>query len=277
MVEDFFTTFDNLKIFYRQNTFDKSIASLVLIHGLGEHSGRYSNFFNKFSNKFNILAMDLRGHGRSGGKRGHILSFSEYLNDIKYFIEYVRNISKNKKIYLLGHSMGGLISVRYAECYPGDIKGMIVSSPLLKMRVHVHVIKKIIGRAVSRYIPGLSMQNGLDPAFLSHDKSVVEAYKNDPLVHTLVSARWFTEVTMAMEQCFKDASKISMPCLLLHAGDDQLTDPEGSRDLFPLISSKNKELKVYEGLYHEIFNEIEKERVFADLEKWLMREVFNVQ
>jgi len=257
--------------------FDKSAVFLVIIHGLGEHSGRYSNFFNRFSNKFNVFAIDLRGHGRSGGKRGHILSFSEYLNDIKYFIEYIRNISNNKKIYLLGHSMGGLISIRYAECYPEDIKGIIISSPLLKMRVHVPVFKKIVGRAVSRFIPGISMSNGLDPAFLSHDKSVVEAYKTDPLVHTLVSARWFTEVKRAMEQSFQDANKISMPSLLLHAGDDQLTDPDGSRDLFPLISSKNKELKVYEGLYHEIFNEIEKEKVFADVENWLMREVLNVQ
>lgn len=277
MVEDFFTTVDNVRIFYRHNTFDKTIASLILIHGLGEHSGRYSNFFNRFSNQFNVFAIDLRGHGRSGGKRGHILSFSEYLSDIKYFIEYVRNLSNNKKIYLVGHSMGGLISVRYAECFPTDINGLIISSPLLRMRVHVPIIKEIIGRAVSSVIPGLSMQNGLDPAFLSHDVSVVEAYKNDPLVHTLVSARWFTEVTRAMEQSFQDANKISMPCLLLHAGDDRLTDPEGTRSLFPLISSKNKELKVYEGLFHEIFNELEKENVFADLEKWLMREVLNVE
>ncbi len=276
MVEDYFISFDKLRLFYRYITSEGFRVCLVLVHGLGEHSGRYINFFQRFSGLgYSVYALDLRGHGRSQGRRGHIMAFSDYLKDIKLFMEFVGNMSKSKYYFMVSHSMGGLIAVRYAQEYgtQGEtgLSGLIVSSPLLKIRVQVPKIKMLLGRAVSRFIPWLSMSNELDPAFLSHDTSVVHAYIQDPLVHTKVTARWFTEIIKSMRQSFENACNLTIPCLFLHAGDDHLADPEGTRSLFPLIASKDKELKVYEGFYHELFNEPRKEQVFSDIEGWLRR------
>lgn len=273
MVEEYFITFDNLKLFYRYLSTKKPSASLVFVHGLGEHSGRYEDVIRRFSGTgYSIFAFDLRGHGRSQGKRGHIMSFGEYLKDLKYFMDIVANLSDRNKIFLIGHSMGGLIVIRYSQEHSG-VSGLIMSSPLLKIKVQVPRLKSAVGRAVSKVLPWLSMTNEVDPSFLSHDPSVVQAYIEDPLVHAKVSARWFTETVDSMNKSFDFAHKITIPCLFLHAGDDRLADPEGTKSLFPLVSSKDKQMKVYEGFYHELFNERGKEQVFSDIESWLRREI----
>lgn len=269
MVEDYYITPDKQKIFWRFSPLDNSPICILIVHGLGEHSGRYGNFFDRFSRSYSICAMDLRGHGRSGGQRGHISSFYEYFSDVRYFIGFIRNSLKINKIIIIGHSMGGLIAVRCAQEYGREIEGLIVSSPLLRIKVPVPRAKAFIGRLVSSVIPRLSMSNGLDPSFLSHDSTVVEAYVADPLVHTRVTARWFTEVLMAMEQANDKASTLTLPSLFLHAGDDRLTDIEGTKSLFERIPPGNKELKIYQGFYHELFNETGKEQVFSDVERWL--------
>lgn len=264
---------DGLNIFYRHYKASPEKARMVISHGLGEHSGRYLNVINRLVPKgISIFAPDFRGHGKSDGKRGHVLSFDDYLEDLySIFEEVVKEKKPGKKCFLLGHSMGGLIAINYAISRQETIDGLIISSPSLGVAVKVPAIKAALGKAMSSLWPGLSLNNELDASKLSHDEQVVMAYRNDPLVHNRVTARWFTEFLSAMENTNNHILEIKAPFLMQIAGDDHLVNAAASKSFFEKLSSKDKTLHVYEGLYHEIFNEKEADRKPAidDLESWI--------
>jgi len=264
---------DGLNVFYRQYKADPEKARMVIAHGLGEHSGRYLNVINRLVPKgISIFAPDFRGHGKSDGKRGHVLSFGDYLEDLYSMFEVVVKEKKpGMKCFLLGHSMGGLIAINYAISRQGTIDGMIISSPSLGVAVKVPAVKAVLGKAMSSLWPGLSLNNEIDASKISHDEKVVAAYRNDPLVHDRVTARWFTEFLSAMENANNQASQIKVPFLMQIAGDDHLVNTSASKAFFEKLKSRDKTLHVYDGLYHEIFNEKEEERKSAldDLENWV--------
>ena len=265
-------TQDGLNIFYRQYKANPEKARMVIAHGLGEHSGRYLNVINRLVPKgISIFAPDFRGHGKSDGKRGHVLSFGDYLEDLySMFGVAAKEKKPGMKCFLLGHSMGGLIAINYAIRRQETIDGLIISSPSLGVAVKVPAVKAVLGKAMSSIWPGLSLNNELDASKISHDEKVVSAYKNDPLVHDRVTARWFTEFLSAMENANNQVSKIKVPFLMQIAGDDHLVNAAASKSFFEKLSSKDKTLHVYDGLYHEIFNEKEEDRKLAidDLENW---------
>jgi len=269
----FFSGHNGLSIFYRHYKAEPERARMVLAHGLGEHSGRYAHVIGRMVNKgISVWALDHRGHGKSEGKRGHILSFDEYIFDLKEMITFAqKDMPANMKFFLLGHSMGGCMALYFAEMYPAMLSGVIASSPGLHPAMKVPVIKGAMGKMMSSVWPALSFDNELDSSFLSHEKSVVEAYNNDPLVHRKVSARWFTEFMKAMKATFQGAAKINIPIIMQVAGDDHLVDAQMSKRFFENISSKDKTLCFYEKFYHEIYNEThqERQRVLTDLENWL--------
>ncbi|MCL4467898.1 MAG: lysophospholipase [Deltaproteobacteria bacterium] len=258
---------DNTEIFYKYILADKPKASVFIVHGLGEHLGRYDNVTNTLK-EYNLFLLDLRGHGKSGGKRGHVMRFDEYLDDIDSLRNEVKGLIKGKT-FILGHSMGGLIVLRYAIYRPEGISGVVASGPLLGVNVKVPKIKDVIGRLVANLAPGLSMSNEIDTGKLSHDKAVVDAYNNDPLVHAKVSARWYVEMVKAMEDTHENAGRLSMPCLILHGSADALTNPRSSREFFEKAGSKDKTYKLYEGYYHEVYNEVEKQKPLSDMAEWL--------
>jgi len=263
---------DGLSIFYRQYKANPEKARMVIAHGLGEHSGRYVNVINRLVPKgISIFAPDFRGHGKSDGKRGHILSFGDYLEDLySMFGVALKEKKPGMKCFLLGHSMGGLIAINYAISRQETIDGLIISSPSLGVAVKIPAIKAVLGKAMSSLWPGLSLNNELDASKISHDEKVVAAYRNDPLVHDRVTARWFTEFLSAMENANNQVLKIKVPFLMQIAGDDHLVNAAASKSFFEKLSSKDKTLHVYDGLYHEIFNEKEEDRKLAidDLENW---------
>jgi alpha-beta hydrolase superfamily lysophospholipase len=264
---------DGLNIFYRQYKANPEKARMVIAHGLGEHSGRYVNVINRLVPKgISIFAPDFRGHGKSDGKRGHVLSFGDYLEDLySIFGVAIKEKMPGMKCFLLGHSMGGLIAINYAIRRQETIDGLIISSPSLGVAVKVPAVKAVLGKAMSSLWPGLSLNNELDASKISHDEKVVAAYRNDPLVHDRVTARWFTEFLSAIENANKQVSKIKVPFLMQIAGDDHLVNAAASKSFFEKPSSKDKTLHVYDGLYHEIFNEKEEDRKLAidDLENWI--------
>lgn len=219
-----------------------------------------------------VWAMDHRGHGKSEGERGHIQSFDEYIFDLKQMITIARKeMPTPMKFFLLGHSMGGCIALYLAQAHPKMIDGVIASSPGLRPSMKVPAVKSAMGKMMSSIWPKLSFDTELNSSHLSHDASVVEAYDNDPLVHRKVSARWFTEFLAAMEKTSKNAKNIHIPILMQVAGDDRLVDPITSKNFFENVTSKNKTLHFYEGLFHEIYNETDndRQRVLNDLESWL--------
>lgn len=268
-----FNTQDNLKIFYRKYQADPERARMVIAHGLGEHSGRYGNVVERLLPKgITIWALDHRGHGQSDGPRGHILTFGQYINDLQTMIEFSkRGLPEGMKCFLLGHSMGGLIALKFALHFPEMIDGMIVSSPVLGIKVEVPAIKRALGKVMSSIWPGMTLGNEVDASKISHDEEVVRAYENDPLVHDRVSARWFTEFLGAMEEVHRLCSKLEVQTLMQVAGDDHLVDADTSKTFFENLTLDDKTLYLYDGLYHEIYNEPEDQRanVLSDLETWL--------
>ena len=270
---DNFTSHDGVNIFYRYYQTSNERARLVIAHGLGEHSGRYGNVVNWMLPKdISIWALDHRGHGKSGGKRGHILNFEQYLLDLRLMVELAsEELPENRRVFLLGHSMGGLIALYFALRNPELIDGVIASSPGLGMVIEVPAIKGMLGKVMSFVWPGLTMGNELDATKISHDEAVVSAYQNDPFVHDRVSARWFTEFLSAMETVNQQAAQIKAPTLLQVAGDDHLVNAQSSKRFFENLTVNDKTLYFYEGLYHEVYNEMmeQRQKVLGDLENWL--------
>lgn len=264
---------DGLEIFYRAYGAEAERGRLVIAHGLGEHSGRYGNVLRKIlPGGISVWAMDLRGHGKSEGRRGRISSFDDYITDLRSGVALAKkDMPGRMKCFLLGHSMGGLIALDFALRFPETIDGLIISSPSLGIAGKVPFLKRAVGKVMSSVLPGMALANGLDISKLSHDEAVVRAYADDPLVHDRVSTRWFTEFLKAMEEVNRSASRLAAPILLQLAEDDHLTDVKISRAFFDRLNVEDRTIHVYEGLYHEIYNETEslRSKPLDDMEAWL--------
>ncbi len=271
-----FVSPDGIKIFYRQYQAESERARMVIAHGVGEHSGRYGNVIERVIPKgISVWVPDHRGHGQSGGKRGHVLNFVQYLTDLRLTVELAKkDMPGEMPCFLLGHSMGGLIVLYFAQHYPELIDGVVASSPCLGMVIEIPAVKKVLGSFMSYVWPGMTMGSGLDATKISRDENVVSAYANDPLVHDRVSARFFTELLAAIESVNQQASALNVPVLMQVAGEDYLVNADSSKHFFEKLTLRDKTLYVYDGMYHEIYNapEDQKERVLDDLETWLQKE-----
>ena len=270
---------DGIRIFYRQFKAESERARMVISHGLGEHSGRYGNVVERLlPGGISVWVPDHRGHGQSGGQRGHVLNFVQYLTDLRETLNLAKaDMPAGMPCYLLGHSMGGLIALYFAQRYPGMINAVVASSPCLGMVIEIPAVKKILGSLMSYVWPGLSMGNELDAAKISRDSEVVSAYENDPLVHDRVSTRFFTELLAAMETVNHQAADLKVPILMQLSGEDHLVNAESSKHFFDSLKVEDRTLLVYDDLYHEIYNAPagDKERVLDDLVGWLDRRMAN--
>jgi alpha-beta hydrolase superfamily lysophospholipase len=266
-------TADNgVSLFYRHRPAETEHARLVLAHGLGEHSGRYTHVIDRLAELgVSVWAMDHQGHGQRGGSRGHIDCFDQYLKDLKQMIDLAKNGAPDgMKCFLLGHSMGGLIALRFTETYKDAVDGVIASSPGLAPAMKIPAIKGGAAKLISNLWPTLTFDNELDPSHLSHDPAIVQAYINDPLVNRRISARWFTEFLSAMDATNSDVAAIHIPILMQVAGSDRLVDSQTSKNFFESLTTKDKTLFFYDDLYHEIYNELgqNRKKVLDDLIKW---------
>lgn len=262
---------DGRKIFWQGWRPAGDIKGLVIIaHGLGEHIGRYEQLAGFLNQKgYAVFGSDHRGHGKTEGKRGHILRFDEYTKDFKMIRDSVVSRFPGKCSVLLGHSMGGLIAVHYVLTYPSDFDGLALSSAALKVEVDASPVKLAAGRFFSKVLPGITMGNELDPNMISHDREVVRKYIDDPLVHDRVSARWFTSFTAAIAEAQSRAGEIMIPCLVMQSSEDKLVAPAGAGEFFGKVASADKTLQYWEGFYHEMFNEVEKQKPYQFLLDWL--------
>jgi len=248
----------------------KAKAVLVIAHGIGEHGGRYAQLADYFTKRnLAVWACDHRGHGKSDGKRGHVDNFDDYLADLGQMIRIAKDHSPGIKTFLLGHSLGGLIATFYAEKHPSDLDGLIASGPALREKMKISPVTAFMGRTFSRIMPTFTTGTGLDPNLLSHDKEVVKKYVEDPLVHKVATARWFTEYRRAQEETMRLADGFTLPCLIIQGGADGIIDPTVATELYKRIKGSDKALKVYDGFYNESLNEIGKESVLADIDNWL--------
>lgn len=271
---------DMVRIFYQSWTAQNPKGIVVISHGLGEHSDRYSNIMGALAGGgISFYALDHRGHGKSGGKRGHVDRYMKYIEDMKQLVEtVVKKENPGLPIILLGHSMGGLIAMRYALEHREDLRGLILSAPALVPAVAVPGWKKALGRFFSVIAPSLAMNNELDPADISSDPDVVQAYRDDPLVHDMVSARWYTEYLDTAEYCLARPSELEMPLLVIHGMADRMVSPEGSRIVFENASSQDKQIFTFESLFHETMNERieDRKKVLKTISGWITTHVSSV-
>ncbi len=245
-------------------------AVLILVHGLAEHCGRYMNLVNHFVPLgYAVYGFDHVGHGKSDGARVHVKRFEDFTETLHMFLEKVRQEQPGKPHFLVGHSMGALISAAYLLDYSPDLSGAVLSGPGVKVPDTITPTTIFLGKLFSNVMPRLGLI-GLDPEWVSRDPDVVAAYVNDPLVYTgKTTARLAAELLKTMHRVCAEASRITLPLLIIQGGDDRLVDPAGARLLYDFVSSTDKTIQVYDGLYHEIFNEPEHQEVLADVETWL--------
>jgi acylglycerol lipase len=245
-------------------------ATIIVAHGYGEHGGRYGNLVERLVPLgFAVYALDHRGHGRSEGPRGHVGRFAEFIADLHAFRVRVEEEQRGKPLFMLGHSMGGLITTHYLLVHSSGVAAGVLSSPAIGLAKEPPRLLRWLGRVLSWIAPRASFQTDVDPTVLSHDPSIGLAYSADPLVHRRASARFFTELKGAMRSAQERAGEIHVPVVVLQAGDDRLVDAAATEAFFAAVGSEQKEIHLYDGFFHEVFNETEKNRVFLDLERWL--------
>jgi acylglycerol lipase len=265
----------NIQIFYQAWLPDGDVkAVLPIVHGLGEHSGRYMNVVNHFVPLgYVVYGLDHIGHGKSGGPREFVEHFDDFSNTFAQYMAMLKQWQPGKPIFLLSHSIGGLIAAYYLLDHQAEFQGAVFSAPVVKVASHVSQMTVFMARTLSLLAPSAGVLP-VEPGTISRDPEVVKAYIADPLVfHGKTTARLAAEMLRALTRVSAETDKITLPFLAMQGGADHLVDPDGAQILYEKAGSKDKTLKIYEGLYHEIFNEPEHERVLGDVETWLAAHV----
>jgi alpha-beta hydrolase superfamily lysophospholipase len=274
-IEGNFKDVRNANIYYQAWLPEGEVkAVLLVVHGLGEHCGRYMNVVNHFVPLgYAVYGFDHIGHGRSEGLREVVECFTDYTDTLAIYCEMVKDWQAGKPIFPLGHSMGGLIVPYYLLDHQASFRGTVISAPLVKVGDSVSQATIILGKILSILAPKMGMM-ALDANGISCDPKVVEAYVNDPLVfHGKTPARLAVELLKAMLRVTAEADKISLPFIVVQGGEDKLVDPGGAQMLYDRASSTDKTIKIYDELHHEVFNEPERARVLKDVETWLAAHV----
>jgi len=246
-------------------------ASVVIVQGRGEHVGRYAQTAEAFAAEgLAVWAFDLRGQGRSGGRRGHVEFWRAFLQDVEACVTHAAREASGRQPVLLGHSLGGLLALHYAVEHPQELSALILSSPLCGLAKPVSRWQDGTARWLSRWWPTFAFQRTrADASVLSHDPRVREWFLRDPLVHFRVTARFYTELNHAMARAAALATHLTVPTLVLQAGDDRLVSVEATRQMAAAIGTADKQFLFYEGFYHELFNEVDAARVIRDVVAWL--------
>ena len=268
--ESHFRGVDGLGLFRRAWLPEEPRHILALVHGYAEHSGRYDGFGCWFAERgFAVHAYDHRGHGRSRGRRCHVEAFREYLDDLDGFLEIVRQEHPRVPITLVGHSMGGLITVAYLVDRRPPIHGAVTSGAGLAFGPGISWFRVRAARILRHLLPRFSLGSGLDPNGLSRDPAVVDDYLADPLVSRTMTTSLAAELLGAVPATAARAAEVAVPLLMLHGEEDPLCPADGSRAFSEGVAIAGSALRIYPELRHEIFNEPERERVYQDILDWL--------
>jgi acylglycerol lipase len=243
---------------------------VVIVHGYAEHSGRYSHVGSFLAgHSYAAGAFDHCGHGKSYGKNTYVNKFDDYLDDLDCFLVRARERAGSKPVFMLGHSMGGLISALYVATRQPKLNGLLLSGAMVKLSDSISPALVKVSGLLGKIAPRLPTLT-LDGSAVSRDPEVVKRYDSDPLNYRKgVPARTAAEMNKAVQKLQSNFGAIQLPLLVMYGSDDRLVDPAGSKMLFEGASSKDKSIKVYQGFYHEIMNEPEKEQVLGDIVTWL--------
>jgi acylglycerol lipase len=243
---------------------------IICVHGIGEHIQRYLYWAGLFKEEgIGFTGVDLPGHGRSDGKRGYIRNYAQLGEMIDILLKTCASTFPGVPLYIYGHSLGGGVVLDYILRNNPKVKGAIITSPWLRLSFEPSKSKLIIAGIMKNIIPGLILPSGLIVSHISHDETVVEKYKNDPLIHYKISLSVFHEAVRAGKYSLAHASDLKIRTLLMHGNDDLITSPEASRE----FASKTNlvELKIWDGGYHELHNEPFKKEVFKYILNWISK------
>lgn len=262
---------DNLDIFAQawEPTVPQPRAVVCLVHGLGEHSSRYAHVAEAFGKQgFVLFGADLRGHGRSGGARGHISSVEDFMQDIDVLLAQARVRYLGLPVILYGHSLGGIQVLYYGLTRKPNVKGVIATSSGLHTALEKQHLKILMAKALGSLTPNTTVASGLDPSSISRDEKVVQAYVNDPLVHDKISLGFGKIMVGVTSWTLAHASEFPLPLLLMHGKADVLAFPSSSIEFAASLKEKCT-LVLWDDAYHELHNEPEKEEVFKTMTLWM--------
>ncbi len=268
--KDWISSRDGTKLYIERHPVPNPKHVIVVVHGFAEHIGRYGQIFEQLNRAgMSVLGVDLRGHGRSYGMRGYINNLSEYVDDLETAVREAKATSSASKVIILAHSMGALVASCYASKHPNQVSGLILSSPLIEIAVEIPAWKRKAAHWMAKLMPSFSLQSTMDTKYLTHDTGKVRAYNEDPLIFHYVRAGWFDQITGFKEEAFKTAKKIKTPVLVQFSPKDYIVNFETGKTWSHELASEDKEIKIYDGFYHEIYNETEREKPISDLIRWL--------
>jgi alpha-beta hydrolase superfamily lysophospholipase len=266
-----FRAADGLELFRQQWRPEGSSVRAVLVnlHGIGDHSGLYPMLPEHFVPRgWVVHAFDLRGNGRSPGRRGHIGHWSELRGDLNRFLAAVRDDDDGRPLFLLGNSLGGLVALDYGLHHPAGLRGVIATAPPLG-RVGAPSWLLALGRVLSQVWPAFTLETGLDLSGLSRDAMARAAIVSDPLFHRRASARLAAEVLATAQALRRDAGRFAVPLLLVHGGADRMCFPDGTRAFFGDVGGSDKCYLEYPEAYHALLADLDRDRLLGDLEHWM--------
>ncbi len=264
------TSTDGLELFAQSWEPEQEPKAVVaLVHGLGEHSGRYAHVGQALTEAgFALAGFDLRGHGKSGGPRGHIPSFDAFMDDIEEFHKQLNERFIELPRFLYGHSLGGILVLNYILRRKPDFKGVISTGAGLRTSLEEQTGKIVMARVLGTLLPNATIPSGLNPHDISRDQEVVQTYIDDPLVHDRMTLGFGKIMLSALPWTFEHAHEFSLPLLIMHGTADKLGYPRGSEEFAGYVK-QDCTLKLWDGLHHEIHNEPEQDDVFAFTIDWM--------
>jgi alpha-beta hydrolase superfamily lysophospholipase len=272
MQHSFFPNSQGLQIFTRYWHAENPRAVVALVHGQGEHVGRYEHWAALFNqHHVSVVGIDLQGYGRSEGKRGHAKNLDALLDDIGLLLEKTRALYPELPLFLYGHSMGGCMVLNYVTRRSPALSGLIATGPWIRLAFQAPFFKVLAGKLLRRITPSLTLPTGLAVHFISHDEAVVRAYKTDPLVTDQLSTAAGMAILEAADWLDQWEGRFDMPVLLMHGGSDMITSAAATRE-FARRAKGDITYREWPGLYHEIHNEKENQEVFEYLWEWMQRQ-----
>jgi alpha-beta hydrolase superfamily lysophospholipase len=269
--EGFLNSADHLRLFWQRYTPPSPCATVLVLHGAADHSGRFPGITAALVRAgFQVALVDFRGHGQSDGRRWHVDSFQDYIHDLDAFVAKLSQDGvAGDRLFVLGHSTGALVSALWGMTRGRHVSGFVLSSPFFDFALRPPVIKVLGAKLLRRVVPWLPISAGLEIRDLTSDEELQRWTERDPLYSRKTTPQWFDQVARALREVRQRAPEFEAPLLVVAAGADRIANVEATRRFFEAASSSDKRLVVYEGFRHEIFNEVKRDEPIREAVAWL--------